>query len=92
MANIYELRLPTEGDMVKLAKLKPVKLDGFPSSELPENFLDLSADYIIGDEMEDVIENGVPLDFSVESPSEVFIKHLSLSNKQTKNHQNINSF
>lgn len=68
---MYELRLPTEGEMVKLAKLNPVVMAGFPSSELPSIFLDLSTEYIKGDEMHDVMDNAQPLEFSCEDPAEV---------------------
>lgn len=72
----YELRLPTEGEMVKLAKLKPLKTDGFPSSDLPETFLDLSTDYIKGNEMLDVVDNGEGLEFMVQDASEVLLYFL----------------
>lgn len=67
----YELRLPANGSMVKIATLKPVSAHGFPDLELPRRFLDVGTDFKKGRDMKQVIETSMPLEFSCQNPSEV---------------------
>jgi hypothetical protein len=67
----YELRLPANGAMVKIATLKPVNAQGFPDRELPHRFLDVGTDFKKGRDMQHAIQSSMPLEFMCHNPTEV---------------------
>jgi len=72
---MYELRLPVNGEMVKIAELMPVlSRSGFPTSYLPSRFLDIGPGFAKGDVLHQARKAG-PIDFSCENPNEVMQTH-----------------
>ena len=67
----YELRLPANGAMVKIATLKPSTAHGFPDRDLPRRFLDVGTDFKKGRDMQQAIRTSMPLEFICKDPSEV---------------------
>ncbi len=67
----FELRLQVNGQLVKLATLKPILVDNFPINDLPRCF-DIGGNFARGAELE-IVRKSRPLDFRVDVPAEVNI-------------------
>lgn len=65
----YELRLQANGQLVKIATLKPIMVGQFPKEVLPRN-LDIGGTFAKGIELDNVYQSS-PIEFRVENAAEV---------------------
>jgi len=70
---MFELRLPVNGEMMKIASLRPVHTvgQGFPFQELPGRFFDVGPIFAKGGELQKSLE-ALPVEMACDNPDEVY--------------------